>query len=513
MIIQSNYLSSLFLNFLSTVVSGLIGLTIAYLIKFYYSDVKRYPPGPFPIPLLGNVLLFKNKENKLPHEVIIDLKRKYGPVFTFWTGSFLPQVVVADGKLAKEALNSFHFAGRPVLDGINQIFFEDDSVDLVLADWGREWEILRKISHSAVRKFAVSERLPVMIDTKVKNFFQNTNEQHGDEFFDPEPHFAHLMISLLSTIVYGKHFEIDDPDFVKLNESFKDQLEVNTRVSLIGVMPALKYLWRKDFDKAVNAVRVQRYFASEQLDQHEVSYEDGEIRDFTDALIFAMKEAQEEDSQDLVYLKRQNVRNVMMDIFGAGSETTRLTLLWITLHLAAYPEYQRAVRDEVEAVLSVDEIPVLEHRAKCNLLQAFISEVMRIRPIIPLNVPHKAIVDTEIGGHKIMRGTTMMLPLEAAQGDESIWGDPLVFRPERFLDHNQLYNSRPNPYFMPFSAGRRTCLGEKLALANTFLIITGILNRSRGKMIQVAGDSVDLTPDANTSGLNLLPKTFRIKFV
>lgn len=498
-------------SILSTLVSVLIGFTIAYLIKFYYSDRKKYPPGPTPIPLLGNLLLFKNKENKLPHDVILDLRHKYGPVFTFWMGSFFPQIVVADGKLAKEALNSFHFAGRPVFEELNHLFFGDDSVDLVLADWGREWEILRKISHSAVRKFAVSEKLPPMIDTTVKRFLKSIQQQHGDDFFDPDPHFSHLMMSLLATIVYGKHFEMDDPDFVKLYESFKMQLQVNTRVSLFAVVPSLKYIWRKEYNIMMASTSTQRTYAAQQLSQHEASYVDGEVRDFTDALIFAVKEAEAEGSQDLVHLKKRNVQNVMMDIFGAGSETTRLTLLWIMLHMAAYPEYQRAVRKEVEAVLSLDEIATLDHRPKCNLLQAFISEVMRIRPIIPLNVPHKAIVDTELAGHKIKKGTVMMIPLEAAAKDESIWGDPHTFRPERFLDANNQYVSRPNPYFIPFSAGRRACLGEKLALANSFLIMMSILNQTRGKMIQVAGDTVDLSPSACT-GLNLLPNNFEMTF-
>ena len=64
--------------------------------------------------------------------------------------------------------------------------------------------------------------------------------------------------------------------------------------------------------------------------------------------------------------------------------------------------------------------------------------------------------------------------------DDKIFPESESFKPERFLGANGKYvSSRPNG-FIPFGLGRRVCLGEKLAFADLFLIITNILQTTQG---------------------------------
>ena len=190
-----------------------------------------------------------------------------------------------------------------------------------------------------------------------------------------------------------------------------------------------------------------------------------------------------------------------------------MTLLWVLLFLAEYPEYQKAIREEVEAALGPDDVPTLEHRPRCNLLQAFILEVMRFRPIIPLGVGHKTITDTELAGHKIKKDVAISFSLEACLLDKDIWGDPEVFRPERFLNENCKFNPKPNQYFVPFGGGRRVCLGEKLATANSFLIVSGILHQTKGQLIVLPGGpgSVNLRP-ATDKDANARTRPYKLIF-
>lgn len=497
---------------LTSLVIGLFVAIIFQVVKFYSNIRNGLPPGPLPIPVLGNVLLFLKKGDRLPHEVMVDFSKQFGPVFTFWTGH-MPQVLITDPKIAREALTKVEFAGRPSFGVLNEALFGKDAVDIVFSDFGREWEVLRKVSHSAVRKFAVSERLPVIIDSKVKNFLREIKEQDRDEPFSPNDYVSFLMMSLLATSAFGRDFSMSDPDFRLLNEANKLQEENGNKVFLISFIPMLKYIFRKEYELLFYTTGLQRDFALRQYKEHVTNYSDEAIRDFTDAMIFAKMEAEAEDSSDSKYLKDANVVNAVLDLFSAGSETTRLTLLWVFLFLAEYQEYQKAVRQEVEDALGADDLPTLEHRPRCNLLQAFVFEVMRMRPIIPLNVPHKTIVDTELAGHKIKKGVSIMISIEACSMDKEIWGDPKVFRPERFLDENGKFLPKPNPYFVPFGGGRRVCLGEKLATANSFLIMAGLLHQTKGKLITFPGGpgSVDLSPATN-SDANVRPRPYKISF-
>ena len=81
--------------------------------------------------------------------------------------------------------------------------------------------------------------------------------------------------------------------------------------------------------------------------------------------------------------------------------------------------------------------------------------------------------------------------------DPKLFPEPDSFKPERFLEPNGAYILfRPNG-FIPFGMGRRACLGEKLALADLFLMVVNILQKTRGYEIALPDGpgSANLTPD------------------
>jgi cytochrome P450 len=63
--------------------------------------------------------------------------------------------------------------------------------------------------------------------------------------------------------------------------------------------------------------------------------------------------------------------------------------------------------------------------------------------------------------------------------DEKHWQKFLEFIPERFLENGKYLSSRPSA-FIPFGLGHRVCLGEKLALAHSFLVSVRFLQATDG---------------------------------
>lgn len=102
---------------LSSVFIGLL-VAIAFQVSRFYSTVRCLPPGPFPLPLIGNLhCVAKGDKNSLPYKLVTGFSQKYGSVFTFWAGS-VAQVIITDPKLAKEALTKVEFAGRTSVRGL-----------------------------------------------------------------------------------------------------------------------------------------------------------------------------------------------------------------------------------------------------------------------------------------------------------------------------------------------------------------------------------------------------------
>ena len=93
----------------------------------------------------------------------------------------------------------------------------------------------------------------------------------------------------------------------------------------------------------------------------------------------------------------------------------------------------------------------------------------------------------------------------------NVFEDPETFKPERFLESNGKYvSSRPNG-FIPFGMGRRVCLGEKLALADLFLIIVNLLQRTSGYELALPDGpgTANLTPDISRTN-SCLPYDYKL---
>ncbi|XP_026470618.1 probable cytochrome P450 304a1 [Ctenocephalides felis] len=105
--------------------------------------------------------------------------------------------------------------------------------------------------------------------------------------------------------------------------------------------------------------------------------------------------------------------------------------------------------------------------------ESCLRETMRIETLVPLNLPHRAQTDTSLNGYNIPKNTMVITNLWSIHHDSDIWGDPEVFRPERFLDSRGLLKKKD--ITLPFGAGKRLCAGETFARQNMFLMFASLV--------------------------------------
>jgi len=86
----------------------------------------------------------------------------------------------------------------------------------------------------------------------------------------------------------------------------------------------------------------------------------------------------------------------MFFLIIAGIDTSEITFKWLFFMLAYYPEVQKKLRKEIDSQIG-DRMPLQEDRNSCHYVNAFISETMRFRNIVPVGVFHKAVVQSKIG--------------------------------------------------------------------------------------------------------------------
>ncbi|EHB15020.1 Cytochrome P450 2J6 [Heterocephalus glaber] len=163
-----------------------------------------------------------------------------------------------------------------------------------------------------------------------------------------------------------------------------------------------------------------------------------------------------------------------LDLFFAGTETTSTTLRWGLLYMALYPEVQEKVHAEIDTVVGQGQQPSLVNRESMPYTNAVIHEVQRMGNIVPLNVPREVSVDTALDEYHLPKGTMILTNLTALHRDPTEWATPDTFNPEHFLKNGQF---KKRESFLPFSLGKRACLGEQLARAELFLFFSSLLQK------------------------------------
>uniref|UniRef100_A0A8W8IQX5 Steroid 17-alpha-hydroxylase/17,20 lyase n=1 Tax=Magallana gigas TaxID=29159 RepID=A0A8W8IQX5_MAGGI len=121
--------------------------------------------------------------------------------------------------------------------------------------------------------------------------------------------------------------------------------------------------------------------------------------------------------------------------------------------------------------------PSMKDRSKLDYTEACLFESMRLSNVLGLGVPHMTICDSQIGGYDVPKGTTVLIYFWALHHDPKQWKDPEQFDPHRFLDENGKMKFIKPESWLPFSAGRRVCLGETFAKPEILLMCANLLQR------------------------------------
>ncbi|XP_071136102.1 steroid 17-alpha-hydroxylase/17,20 lyase-like isoform X2 [Mytilus edulis] len=197
--------------------------------------------------------------------------------------------------------------------------------------------------------------------------------------------------------------------------------------------------------------------------EHEDTFDCDNIRDFTDSLILTRKEA-EQDEEMMSQLTDTHLRQTLVDIFR-GKE----------------------------------RLPGVNDRESLSYTEATLHEAMRLGTVSAFGLPHFTVCDTHVGGYDVPKDTMVMINHWALHHDPNYWKDVDKFDPTRYLDENGKLGIKPESW-LPFSAGRRVCLGESVAKPELHLIFATIMQRFDITMPD------ETNPELKLGGSGLIPQ-------
>ncbi|CAH0701907.1 unnamed protein product [Spodoptera exigua] len=497
----SNCVSRTSLPLVLVAASALLVLRLVSLLR----EMRKLPPGPWGPPVVGYLPFLGVR-----HKTFLELARNYGALFSARLGNQLT-IVLSDYKLIREAFRREEFTGRPstplmhTLDGLGIINSE-----------GRLWKSQRRFLHDKLREFGMTymgngkKIMEGRIKNEVYELIANLHRAEGAPI-DANPLLALGVSNVICGITMSVRFSNGDPRFERLNNLIEEGMRLFGEVHYGEYVPLYNYLPGKAQAQEKVAKNREEMFAFYQtlIDEHRETLDVDNVRDLIDVYLIEIEKAKTEGRAGELFEGRDHelqLKQILGDLFSAGMETIKSSLLWMIVFMLRNPDVKRRVQEELDAVIGRERLPTIEDMRNLPYTETTILETLRMSNIVPLATTHSPTKDVHLNGYRIPAGSQVIPLINCVHMDPNLWDEPNKFNPSRFIDETGKIR-RPE-FFMPFGVGRRMCLGDVLARMEMFMFFACMMHQ-----FDVQMETGDAPPSLEgTVGATIAPKAFRVKF-
>ena len=405
------------------------------------------PPGPRPLPLIGNFLTFRRDELGF----LLDMQRTYGNMATFYMGT-IPVVALFRPEYVRYILteNPRNFTSGEAAAGLREL----TGNGLLTLD-GEVHRQQRRIVQPAFHR----KRVESYADVMVRDTQEMLKGWHVGEQIDVAREMQELTLHIVAKCLFNidllSEANVLGTAFTEMLASPPGLMEafLNIRIDL----PFTTYGKRHAAIGKVDA------FIYDLIQRRRA--EGGDEGDVLSMLLSA------QDDEDA--LSDQQVRDHTMTFIAAGHETTSNALTWTFYLLSEYPDVREKLQGELRTVLN-GRAPTLADLPKLPYLEWVLNESMRLYPPA-WTQGRRAIEAFELDGVQIPAGTMVMFSQWVMHRLPEIWGDPDAFRPERWDPVNG--QKVPAWSYFPFGGGPRICIGMPFAQQEAKLILATVLQK------------------------------------
>lgn len=435
------------------------GVFWSYFLYIYAQQCFTYRSfrGPMIVPFLGNIYSF---EPLFFLKYIGTLSKNYGTVFTFFCFTkpylvlcepYMVRRIFSDTKVftkGKDYTETFAMVfGKGLVTSVGEKHKKDRSV------FGKYF------IKSNIVKF--TQTINDITDKSIEDRLSTGQAFNIEDFFAILSFRVFMGFSCSSNLADKPELEAKLCHEVASGSNAMGVLVITSPVMIPSYMNQIKKI-RKDFDALFDDMVKKRRI--------EMETEEEKKDDCLQAMI---------DTD----MTRQEINDHLTTLLCAGHDTTAYFASYMSYLLAANPNCQDKLYQEILSTVGEGESITADHIVDMKYLTKVMQETMRIYAIIPM-VTRTTTEDVDVkdkdgtGSVSIPKGTNIIIPMFLINRDPTLWENPLAFNPDRFDDSELNFTSAKNGFF-PFGYGSRTCIGNTLAQIESAIFMCKILLKFR----------------------------------
>ncbi|DAZ97645.1 TPA: hypothetical protein N0F65_003963 [Lagenidium giganteum] len=442
--------------------------------------------GPKGVFLLGNIPLFIKNKTRI-YDLLAELMEQYGgrmkmPWHLFFDGGiYISDPADVEHILATNVNN--YIKPNGLLDAYREIF-EHSFFAMNHAhtpDNGASWKLQRKVAAKVftTRNFKVYAE---QLFHKVALTMVDDLEKQGNQC-DMQELSAMYALESVFVIAFGIDMRtVVDP---KVFGDKMDEVSAHcaSRLLVRQYYKVLGWAMPSEYKLKRNTAEIRAI--ADKILQDRLAESEEQLADRYDILSLFIKKARELDEDHASLLTPEALRSIILTFIFAGRDTTAATITHTFYMLARHPEIQERIASELDELdttaFSYDDMKNLRY------LDAVVQESIRLYPALPYNVKHAVEDDHLPDGTFIPAGADIVYSPWYMGRHGALWGkDPLVFRPERWLE----MTTRPTAFQLPaFQAGPRICIGMNMAILETKMFTAVMIKHFRVRIQD--GDDVE----------------------
>ncbi|PAA56936.1 hypothetical protein BOX15_Mlig004420g1 [Macrostomum lignano] len=465
---------------MTLVITVIVGLLAALLSRHLIRRLKRR--GPIGLPILGSLPYMMYRavtDRQFRWYLFVDEMRKaYGEVISLVIGTQEFVVISGYNKIKAAFVDRADmFSQRP-----NHPFYQivAEGRGLLFSE-GPLWQDQRRFALRVLRDFGLGRSLSEQqIQTEAQELARHLSDYNGQET-DVKSHITKAVVNVIAGLVFAERSGYEDPKLEEFLEHTKALTQAGLDTVLMVFFPQLPISLTSLSPSSNRILQSERWvmdYCWDKIQDISRNYDkSSEPICFVEAYLREQRMRQASGEGDVGSFDNRQLIRTVSDLYVAGSDTTATTLRWALLYCCFHPELQEACHIEISTVIGDREVSMKDKRS-LHKVQAFLDETQRMANLVPMSVEHRAAKEVDFDGLPVSPDSIVLPNLYSVHMDPELFPEPHEFNINRFLDL-ETGTYKPSEYLIPFSVGKRSCLGETLARMELFLFFVPLLQKFR----------------------------------